>query len=174
VGETGPAPTFSVFLPSLSMDILWKAGGMSRVRFAAQEPRALWQQNRNVAFEQSRNVVWPIGRGRRFEAFGDAESFYATLARESTHWTRRATPRAYSAISAARPGATKAMPARNSSPSCAALALTPEVCDDHASYIASWLEVLKNDKRAIVRAASYAQRAVDFLHGLQQLKAEAA
>jgi Zincin-like metallopeptidase len=44
----------------------------------------------------------------------------------------------------------------------------------HASYIATWLEVLKNDKRAIVQAASYAQRAVDFLHGLQNPKTEAA
>jgi antirestriction protein ArdC len=34
--------------------------------------------------------------------------------------------------------------------------------------------VLKNDKRAIFQAASYAQRAVDFLHGLQKPKAEAA
>ena len=32
---------------------------------------------------------------------------------------------------------------------CADLELTPEVRDDHASYIASWLEVLKNDNRAI-------------------------
>ena len=57
---------------------------------------------------------------------------------------------------------------------CADLELTPEVRDDHASYIASWIDVLKNDKRAIVQAASYAQRAVDFLHGLQKPKAEAA
>jgi antirestriction protein ArdC len=57
---------------------------------------------------------------------------------------------------------------------CADLELTPEVRDDHASYIASWLDVLRNDKRAIVQAASYAQRAVDYLHGLQKPKAEAA
>ena len=50
---------------------------------------------------------------------------------------------------------------------CADLDLTPEVRDDHAAYIASWIKVLKNDKRAIFTAASHAQRAVDFLHGLQ-------
>jgi hypothetical protein len=32
---------FSVFFPSLSKDILWKAGAVSRVRFAAQKSRAL-------------------------------------------------------------------------------------------------------------------------------------
>jgi len=35
------------------------------------------------------------------------------------------------------------------------------------------LTVLKNDKRAIFSAAAYAQRAVDYLHGLQA-KAEMA
>ncbi len=30
---------------------------------------------------------------------------------------------------------------------------------DHAAYVSSWLEVLKNDKRAIFRAAAQAQRA---------------
>lgn len=47
------------------------------------------------------------------------------------------------------------------------LDLTPEPRDDHASYVASWLKVLKNDRRAIFTAASHAQRAVDFLHGLR-------
>jgi antirestriction protein ArdC len=45
--------------------------------------------------------------------------------------------------------------------------LTPEVREDHAAYIASWIKVLKNDKRAIFTAASHAQRATDFLSGLQ-------
>jgi antirestriction protein ArdC len=39
--------------------------------------------------------------------------------------------------------------------------------EDHASYVANWLQVLKNDDRAIVTAASHAQRAVDFLHAFQ-------
>ena len=50
---------------------------------------------------------------------------------------------------------------------CADLDLTPEIREDHAAYIASWLEVLKNDKRAIFSAAAHAQRAADFLSGLQ-------
>jgi antirestriction protein ArdC len=50
---------------------------------------------------------------------------------------------------------------------CADLVITPEPRADHASYIASWLEVLKNDKRAIFTAAAHAQRAADYLHGLQ-------
>ena len=38
---------------------------------------------------------------------------------------------------------------------------------DHASYLASWLEVLRGDKRFIVQAAAQAQRAVADLHALQ-------
>jgi antirestriction protein ArdC len=50
---------------------------------------------------------------------------------------------------------------------CADLGITPDVREDHAAYIASWLKVLQDDKRLIVSAASHAQRAVDYLHGLQ-------
>jgi antirestriction protein ArdC len=45
--------------------------------------------------------------------------------------------------------------------------ITPQTRDDHAAYIASWLKVLKDDDRAIFTAASHAQKAADFLHGLQ-------
>lgn len=38
---------------------------------------------------------------------------------------------------------------------------------DHANYLASWLEVLKEDKRAIFRAAAHAERAATFLLRLQ-------
>lgn len=55
---------------------------------------------------------------------------------------------------------------------CADLALTPEPGTDHAAYIQSWLKVLKGDKRAIFAAAAHAQRAADFLHGLQQCQQE--
>jgi len=44
---------------------------------------------------------------------------------------------------------------------------TPERRADHAAYIAFWLTVLKEDKRAILAAASHAQKAADYLTGLQ-------
>jgi len=47
------------------------------------------------------------------------------------------------------------------------LGLTYEVREDHAAYLASWLKVLKEDKRAIFSAAAHAQRAAEFLHSLQ-------
>ncbi|NNM73194.1 ArdC family protein [Enterovirga aerilata] len=45
--------------------------------------------------------------------------------------------------------------------SCAALGIVPTV--RHADYIGSWLDVLREDNRAIVRAASQASKAADWL-----------
>ena len=44
---------------------------------------------------------------------------------------------------------------------CATLGIVPTV--RHADYIGSWLEVLREENRAIVRAASAASKAADFL-----------
>ncbi len=44
---------------------------------------------------------------------------------------------------------------------------------DHAAYVASWLEALKSDPRAIFTAASKAQQAADWMHA-QQPDAQAA
>ena len=52
--------------------------------------------------------------------------------------------------------------------SCAALGSVPTV--RHADYIGSWLEVMREDSRAIVRAASQASKAADWL--LSYLPAE--
>lgn len=50
---------------------------------------------------------------------------------------------------------------------CAHLEVTNTPRRDHAQYCASWLEVLKDDEKAIFTAASMATRAVDYLIGLQ-------
>ena len=50
---------------------------------------------------------------------------------------------------------------------CADLELTLEPREDHAAYIANWLDVLKADNCAIFAAASYAQRAADFIDRMQ-------
>ena len=48
---------------------------------------------------------------------------------------------------------------------CATLQIKPTV--RHADYIGSWLEVLKNDNKAIFRAASKASKAADFILAFQ-------
>ena len=52
--------------------------------------------------------------------------------------------------------------------------LAPEPRPDHAAYVASWLRVLRGDKRAIFAAAAKAQQAVDWMHARQPAAAEPA
>lgn len=113
-----------------------------------------------------------------FEAFRDAESYYATLSHETTHW-RRHPSRIDRNFGRKRFGderyAAEALVAElGSAFLCADLSLTPEVRVDHTACIAARLKVLKNDKRAVFIAAAQVQRAVGFLHGLQDTGAESA
>ncbi len=106
-----------------------------------------------------------------FEAFRDKESYYATALHELTHWTNHKS-RLDRSFDAKRFGdhgyAREELVAElGAAFLCADLGITPEIRDDHAAYLGHWLTVLKEDKRAIFSAAAHAQRAADFLHGLQ-------
>ena len=111
-----------------------------------------------------------------FETFRDAESHAATLAHELTHWTKHPTrlDRDFGKKRFGDEGycVEELVAELGSAFLCADLHITPEVRDDHASYIDHWLKILKADKRAIFSAASHASKAVDFLHGLQPKPAE--
>ena len=107
-----------------------------------------------------------------FEAFRDAESFAATLAHETVHWTRAASRldrdlgrKHWGDEGYAREELVAEL---GSAFLCADLGLAPEILEDHAAYIDSWTKVLKDDKRFIFTAASHAQRAADYLHSLQK------
>jgi antirestriction protein ArdC len=142
--------------------------------FAATNAVIRYGGNRAYYTMDTDRIQMPV-----IEAFRDADSFYSTLAHETTHWTRHESRlrRAFGRKTWGDEGyAREELVAElGSAFLCADLELTPEVRIDHASYIASWLDVLKNDKRAVVQAASHAQRAVDYLHNLQpEAKAGAA
>ncbi|WMS45327.1 zincin-like metallopeptidase domain-containing protein (plasmid) [Acuticoccus sp. MNP-M23] len=49
---------------------------------------------------------------------------------------------------------------------CADLGITSEPRPDHAAYLASWLKILKADKKAVFTAASAAGKAADYLTNL--------
>ncbi len=139
--------------------------------FAATKADIRYRGDRAFYAAEGDYIQMPV-----IEAFRDAESFYATLAHESAHWTKHPSrlDRDFGRKQWGDEGyAREELVAELASAFlCADLNLTPEVRDDHACYIASWLTVLKNDKRAIFSAASYAQKAVDYLHGLHTIAAE--
>ena len=107
----------------------------------------------------------------QLQTFRDAESYYAVAAHEITHWTRHKS-RLDRDLGRKRFGdqgyAMEELVAEMGAAFlCADLGITPEIREDHAAYISSWLNVLKRDKRAVFSAAGHAQKAVDYLHGLQ-------
>lgn len=113
-----------------------------------------------------------------FESFKDAASYVATLGHEHIHWTARS-GRVGRDLSRYTKDKTERcreelLAELGSCFLCADLGIVPELepRSDHASYLASWLALLANDKRAIFQAAAHAQRAVNYLHSLQPVAAE--
>jgi len=105
------------------------------------------------------------------EAFRDAESYAATKGHELLHWTKHETRlnrdfggKRFGDAGYAREELVAELGAAFL---CADLGITPEPREDHAAYLASWLRVLRADTRAIFTAAAHAQRAGEYLHGLQ-------
>jgi len=105
------------------------------------------------------------------EAFTDAESYYATLTHELTHWTKHPTrlDRSFGRKVWGDEGYAKEelVAELGSAFLCADLGITPEIRADHAAYLDNWLQALKNDRKLIFTAASHASKAVEFLKNRQ-------
>lgn len=102
-----------------------------------------------------------------FAAFKSGSDFYATAFHELAHWTggskrldrdlkNRFGTRAYAAE--------ELVAELSSAFLCAEFNIDGKL--QHASYIASWIDLLKDDPRAFFTAASKAQAAADYLRGL--------
>jgi hypothetical protein len=99
-----------------------------------------------------------------------AESYYSTICHELTHWTS-AEPRCNRQLGERFGDQAYAMEELvaelGAAFVCADLQITDDPRADHAQYLASWLAVLKADKKAIFTAASKATEAATFLAALQ-------
>src|SRR5260370_12557920 len=102
-----------------------------------------------------------------FEAFRDAESYYSTLAHELTHWTKhpQRLDRDFGRKSWGDEEYSREelVAELGSAFLCADLELEQEPRKENAAYIATWLEVLKNDNRAIFGASTDTQREAHFI-----------
>lgn len=104
------------------------------------------------------------------QAFRDSESYTATKAHELIHWTgsNKRLNREFGKRFGDRAYAFEELVAElGSAFLCAELGISPEPREDHAAYLASWLDVLKADKKAIFTASGLAQKAADYLGSFQ-------
>jgi len=120
------------------------------------------------------SAYYHIGEDRihmpAFAAFHEAHGFYATHIHECAHATGashrldRNFAERWTHHALAMEEATAELTA---SFILADLGLAHEPRPDHAAYIASWLQLLKDEPRAIFTAASKAQAAADWMHARQ-------
>ena len=97
-------------------------------------------------------------------AFFEQINYYRTCFHELGHWTGHATRlnREFRGRYGSHAYAREELVAELASAFvCASLSIAPTV--RHADYLGSWLEVLKEDNRAIFNAASLASKAADFI-----------
>lgn len=100
------------------------------------------------------------------ERFATSENYYATALHELTHWT--GAPHRLDRVKGKRFGddayAFEELVAElGASFVCGQLGLVEATIEQHASYVDSWLRVLKNDKNAIFSAAKLAGQASDYI-----------
>jgi antirestriction protein ArdC len=98
-----------------------------------------------------------------------AESYYSTVLHELTHWTsneQRCNRQLGKRFGDNAYAMEELIAELGAAFLCSELGITAEPRADHAQYLASWLSVLKADKRAIFTAASKASEAASFLSEL--------
>jgi antirestriction protein ArdC len=146
------------------------------------EPKARTLQERVEAAEalaEATGAVISYGGARAFYSphfdsvqmpdrgsFKSADGLYGTLFHELGHWTGHDSrlKRDFKGRFGSEAYAFEELVAELTAAFiCGSQGFTALARPDHASYIDSWLKVLKGDKRAFITAASQAQKAADFI-----------
>lgn len=133
--------------------------------FAAIGAETKWGEAM-AAYIPHKDVITMPARG----AFLGPENLYATWAHEHIHWTganSRLERDLKSRFHEQAYAFEELVAEIGAAMTWAYLQVTGEL--RHASYVQSWLKVLKNDHKAILTAASLASRATDYLRGFSEL-----
>ena len=94
------------------------------------------------------------------------QSYYSTMMHELTHWTGHSSRLDRKLISRFGSNAyafEELIAETGAAFLCAMLGLEKQPTPDHAKYLNNWLEVLKQDKRAMIKAFGQAQKAADYI-----------
>lgn len=106
------------------------------------------------------------------DQFDDAESFLATSLHEHVHWSGHRSRLDRLDLTAAFGDpeyATEELVAELGAAIAAArLGISTQPREDHAAYLAHWVDLLGEDPKILFRTAAAAQRAVDYLDSAAQ------
>ena len=108
------------------------------------------------------------GRFRDTPTSTASEGLGATILHEAVHWSgaKHRLARFEGAINKADVAAEELVAELGAAFLCADLGVSNEPRPDHAAYVANWLQLLKNDTRAIFAASRLANQAATYLHEL--------
>lgn len=104
------------------------------------------------------------------QTFKSAEAYKAVLLHELGHWTghKKRLDRGFGLAGSHDYAREELVAEMCAAFCCARLGVTAEV--RHPDYIAHWIKVLREDNKAVFRAAAAAQKATDYLFSLQRLE----
>lgn len=176
--DTGEDPHAVAFLKRFTVFNVAQCDGLPDAVTASPAPRPELQQHADAeALIAATGADFRIGGDRAFyvpsvdfiqvppqSAFFEPINYYRTCFHELGHWTGHASrlAREFSTSFGTATYAREELVAEMTSAFvCAELAIVPTV--RHADYLATWLDVLREDNRAIFRAASLASKAADLL-----------
>lgn len=136
--------------------------------FAAATGASIEEGGERACYIPSSDMI-RIPERRRFtgtETTTPAEGFYSTLCHELIHWSgakHRLDRDLAGRFGSESYAAEELIAELGAAFLCGDLGITPEPRADHAQYIANWLQLLKNDKKAVFAAASKASEAANWL-----------
>ncbi len=109
-----------------------------------------------------------------FDSFKDGGAYYGVALHELTHWTghpSRLNRKLANRFGSEAYAAEELIAELGSAFLCQRFRVDGTL--QHPEYVANWLRVLKNDKRAIFTASSAARKAAEFLYGKTNTEAQA-
>lgn len=157
----GLAPSFYEVNPSEPLQDMEKDDRAEALMKATMASIEIVQGNRAFYDPIADNIRVPL----REQFRGQSEHFYATVLHELCHWTghpSRLNRDLSGVLGDTAYGREELIGELGAAFTCAALGFS-KTMTQNAAYIKSWLAILKEDNKAVVRASFQAQKAADYI-----------
>jgi antirestriction protein ArdC len=134
----------------------------------SKDPLVLKHQGNQAYYSPKEDSVTLPERGK----FHSEEAYYSTLLHEAGHWTgahsrlNRPGIAEFDSFGSTQYAFEELVAELTATFKAAEMGLEREIREDHVKYIASWIEVLKKDSKAIFKASQEAMKAVRLMNDL--------